>query len=80
MNGWILNEHTISICQALSQHQDISGSDEHASFPPLRKIKKKKTVTEGDTCRAEGESAMSLGCLQGTGATAGTIGQTQLFF
>lgn len=55
MNGWILNEHTISICQALSQHQDISGSDEHASFPPLRKIKKKKSVTEGDTCRAEGE-------------------------
>lgn len=29
MNGWILNEHTIYICQALSQHQDISGSDEH---------------------------------------------------
>lgn len=42
MNGWILNEHTISICQALSQHRDISGSDEHASFPPLRKKKKKK--------------------------------------
>ena len=76
MNGWILNEHTIYICQALSQHQDISGSDEHASFPPLRKIKK-KNLSLKETHAELRESAMRL---QGTGATAGTIGQTQFFF
>lgn len=50
-----------------------------ASLPPLRKIKK-KNLSLKETHAELRESAKSLGCLQGTGATAGTKGQTQFFF